>query len=144
MASLMGVELQRTGSKRRASVVSSEPPATSPDVTHTDISSAPVALGSTEPKLPPIEAEFCPRLTGDAPAALKLHTALAVPAMSPMLSADTAPPSPYLSKCDSTTEDADKIRLEILDRPASPEAAIEAVDTVPPGPHAQLAASRSV
>ena len=118
----MGVELQRAASQRRASVVSSEPPAPSPDVNLTDISSAPVALGSTEPKLPPLEAEFSQQLQldSDPEAALKLRTALAVPATPPMLFADATPRSSYLSKRDSnvevvvTMEDADNIRLEIV------------------------------
>jgi hypothetical protein len=139
----MGVELQRTASQRRASVVSSEPPAPSPDVNHTDISSAPVALGSTEPKLPPLEAEFSQQLASDPQSTSKLRTALAVPATPPMLTEDVTPPSPYLSKRDSnvevvvTMEDADNIRVEIVDRPLSlSEVVIEAVSTAPPDAHA--------
>ena len=107
----MGVELQRTASQRRASVVSSEPPAPSPDVNHTDISSAPVALGSTEPKLPPLEAEFSQQLASDPQSTSKLRTALAAPATPPMLTEDATPPNVEVVV---TMEDADNIRLEIV------------------------------
>jgi hypothetical protein len=64
-------------------------------VLHTTISSAPVALRSTEPKLspatvtelPPLTAEFCSQ--PDPTAASKLIITLAVPATPPTLTADT-------------------------------------------------------
>ena len=64
------------------------------DVPHTAISSAPVALRSTELKLsphtvtmlPPLNAPF--RTHPDPTAASKLYTALAVPAMPPTLTAE--------------------------------------------------------
>ena len=68
------------------------------DVMHTAISSAPVALRSTEPKLSPVTVNQLPPLTAalrnhpDPTAASKLYTALAVPATPPTLTADT----PYI------------------------------------------------
>ncbi len=65
---------------------------------HTAISSAPVALRSTEPKLSPVTVIELPPLTAefrshpDPTAASKLYTALAVPATPPTLTADT----PYI------------------------------------------------
>ena len=68
------------------------------DVLHTAISSAPVALRSTEPKLSPVTVNQLPPLTAalrnhpDPTAASKLYTALAVPATPATLTADT----PYI------------------------------------------------
>jgi hypothetical protein len=75
---------------RHASVVADN----QADVKHTCISSAPVALRSTEPKLSPHAVTMLPPLSTpfrtqpDPTAASKLYVALAVPATPPTLTAD--------------------------------------------------------